>query len=140
MVNPNKYVRKAVIELLASATQLPVFENSIPLDLPLNTQYIIVNSQSKNIVERSKTCWDWQANFNIDIHSINEKGFSHSVTVDDIEESVMTAMASLQVERFHVKGGKEPFDSNSDVIELPDATDNRTVLIYQLWLSQGLPQ
>ena len=135
MRNPNKQVRKAVVDALKTATGLAVYENLVPIDLPLNSQYILVNSQSKRQIERSKSCWDWESSFNIDIHIVNEKGFSHSVTVDDIEELVLNAIDGLFVPTWHVKG-REFVDSISNVVELPDHTVNRIVVVYNLWLAE----
>lgn len=135
MRNPNKQVRKAVIDALKTATGLAVYENSVPIDLPLNSQYILVNSQSKRQIERSKSCWDWESSFNIDIHSVNEKGFTHSVAVDDIEAVVLNAVQSVKVDTWHVKN-RELVDSISNVVELPDHTINRIVVVYNLWLAE----
>lgn len=134
VINPNKQVRKAVIDAIKASVQLPVYENIVPIDNALNSQYILVNSLSKRKLETSKTCYEWNVSFNIDIHIVNEKGFSHSVAVDDIEEIIMSAMETVKVQGRHIKN-RELVDSVSSLVELPDHTINRTVIIYNLWLA-----
>lgn len=135
MRNPNKYIRKAVVDLLSQATGLQVYDNSIPLDVVGGTSYVLVNSQSKRPTSQSKTCFDWSCSFNIDIHSLNEKGFNSTVKADDIEETVLTAMQNIMVDTWFVKE-REFIDSVSMVVELPDYTDNRNTIVYNLWLSR----
>lgn len=135
MRNPNKFVRKAVIDSLKTATGLYVYSNSIPLDKPLKSQYILVTSQSKRKTAQSKTCWDWESSFNVEIHGVNEKGFNGDVQVDDIESLVLTALEGLQVDTWKVKN-RELVDTVSLITETPDHTINRSIVVYNLWLAE----
>lgn len=133
MINPNKYIRKGLIDLIAPATGLPVYDVSIPLDEILPNQYVLLHSQTKRKTAQSKWCYEWMCSINIDVFSINKKGFVSSAKNDDIEGLILTAMNSFKLGNFSVKD-VNLIDSVPSVVEMPDHTINRTVLIYEIWV------
>lgn len=138
MVNPNKIVRKAVIDSLRLSTGIGVYENSLPIDIEDEPKtWITIHSQSKKKTEQTKTCFDWNCQITIDIFSEQEKGFSSQLTADDLEGIVLTDIEVLRIpsNSGHVKD-RTLLDSVSSLLETPDKTINRITVKYEIWLSQ----
>lgn len=138
MVNPNKIVRKAVIDALRLSTGVNVYENSLPIDIDNEPPvWITIHSQSKKKTEVSKKCFDWNCQITIDIFSEQEKGFSSQLTADDLEGIVLTDMEVLRIPNAngYVKD-RTLLDSVSSLLETEDKTINRITVKYEIWLSQ----
>lgn len=137
-VNPNKYVRKAIVDALRAATGLEVYEIALPKDLmPLPNNYIILHSQSKQPFARTKGHYEWVARIVIDVYSVNEKGFFKSALSDDIEEVVMNTMEALQVDGFTVNY-TELTNSVQVPVNTPTHSINRQVMNIEQWLNRAL--
>lgn len=135
MINPNKYIRKAIIDTLVLSTGVMFYDNLIPIDVkPLPNAYGIVKSQSKNRFGVTKQWHEWICSVTIDVYSVEALGFNSSVTVDDLEESVINAMRNLRVQGFDVK-----MVSFVDSVSMPVITGANTVarnvIVYEMWLN-----
>lgn len=136
-LNPNKYIRKSYVDTLSVATGLPVYEEGLPKDLdPSPLQYIILHSQSKQPFANAKGCSEWTCNMVVDIYSVNEKGFYHSVKNDDIEDIVLNALDVLTVVGFTVNY-TDLVNSTKLPVSTPTITIDRTVLNIEHWLNKA---
>lgn len=139
MKNPNKYIRKAFVDALGTATGLGVYDQGIPIDLqPLPNLYVLVKNQSKGRFAVSKQNDEWLCSFSLDINSVNEKGFNSSVRVDDIEEQLLTAVPNVAIPGFKLKWTRLVDSLPFDPLETPTQTINRTVLVYEQWLNKAM--
>lgn len=137
MKNPNKHIRKTYVDALASATSLPVYGNGIPKDKVLPDKYILLTTQTKNPFARDKENFEWLCSINIELYSVNEKGYNSSLKVDDIEEIVLTTISNgITVSGFNTKFVRF-VDSVSLPIETPTNTINRIIVIYEHWLNNA---
>lgn len=137
MVNPNKHIRKVYVDTFSAATGLPVWENSVPKDVPSPSMYILVRNQNKDEFARAKGVYEWRCDSIIDIVSVQEKGYSHQVSVDDVEEQILTVMEGVAIPGFNTKYVRL-IDSHPLDTETSTHTINRTVLIYEHWLNKAI--
>src|SRR5690606_6356873 len=134
MINPNKYIRKAIIESLTTATGVQFYDTAIPIDVePLPNAYGIVKSQSKNRFGVTKQWHEWSCSVTIDVYSVEALGFNSNVIVDDLEQGVINAMVGLSVAGFDVKR-VDFIDSVARPTVTGANTVSRTVIVYEMWL------
>lgn len=131
MVNPNKQIRKAIIDALKLATGLAVYENSIPLDTELPNQYIVLTGQGKRKTATSKHCFDWMCEVTLAIVSVNEKGFNSGLANDDVDQLVLEVMESFTATVRVLN--RDFINSTATIIEMPDHTINQTNIRYDIW-------
>lgn len=137
MINPDKHLRAAYIAALESATGLKVYDNSVPMDESLPDRYIIFSNQRKDPFSRDKERYEWLCVPEIDIYSVNEKGFNSSAIIDDIEQQVLTAIGSgITIGA----GFTNKFSRLSDTytfnpVETETNTISRKRIIYEHWLN-----
>lgn len=138
MYNPDKYIRKAYIDAIESATGLSVFDTSIPKDVqPLPKQYILITAQSKQRTSISKQLWEWQCQVRVDIVSVNDMGYHSSVSVEDIEEIVInTIEAGLTIQNFNNKSTRF-LDSTPLPTETTTQSIDRKIVDYEHWLNRS---
>lgn len=132
MVNPNKQIRKAIVDGLRALLGLKVYENSIPLDVELDNHYLLVNSQTKRPTSTAKGCFDFMCGVTVSIISVSEKGFNGSIDNDYTEEVVFTFLQSFKTEGVKILN-RRFIDTVSTVVELPDHTVNQTNVVYDIW-------
>ena len=139
MKNPNKYIRKAWISALKTATGIDVWGKLVPKDVnPTPLKYILISSQSKNRFAVAKDCYEWICTINVDVINITPQGFVSTVTVDDIEETILNTVESgISVSGFTVKVVRlagppvdMDIDTETEMIE-------RRILSYELWLNKA---
>ena len=136
-MNPNKYIRLGIVTALETATGWPVFDKNVPPDIdPQPTEYILVNSTTKGRFGDSKCGHEWLCSTQLDIISIQEKGYVSSEVVDDTEEAVLDVMPALQIPGFRTKFTRL-LDSRSMDVELPAQTNVRTVMVFEQWLGKS---
>lgn len=136
-INPNKYIRGALIPLLKTATGLTgVWHKKVPKAAAIPDKYILITSQAKQPYAVAKDCYEWLCTFNIDIHSINEQGNSSAVVVDDIEEDAHNAVMDLTVTAFDVKFVRLVNSIDLDA-ETQEYSIDRRILTYELWLNRA---
>jgi len=87
MLNPNKYVRKAYLTLLAGIS-VPIFNRRIPINLTIPETYILISSQSTNISRENKCGHGWEVSVTLDIVSTQDVSFVDVGKVDDIEQEI----------------------------------------------------
>lgn len=137
MTNPNKYIRAALVSALSTATGFQFYDNAVPTDIvPLPNQYGVVRNQSKSRTGVSKQGHEWMCSATLDLYSVGERGFVSSVSVDDMEERVITAMPSISVAGFDVKLVRFVDSVNFEPLNTGGtSTVSRNVVIYELWLN-----
>lgn len=112
--NPNKWVRKAIIEAIDG--EYPCFD----MQVTGNTnpaQYVIISTQSKEINKVNKCNYNWISYTLLDIVTIyNGAGNVGSrLAVDNMQEFIENAVKNIEVNNFEVV---------NRTFEFPDSLDN----------------
>lgn len=143
MVNPDKYIRKAYIDLCK--TFIPdVWEEGVPKTVkPLPELYILITNQSRNETEVSKgienevnSSKEWLCTVAVDINHVRVAGYFGSEQVDDIEQQIMNVvdLELLVVPGFKVKETRlvlsQPLSGTTST-----QTVSRKVITYEHWLN-----
>src|SRR5690606_23342761 len=93
MINPNKYVRIALINVLSAATSISFYDTMLPRDVtPVPSSYGIIYNQTMSRYDVGKANHDWLCGVNIDLYDIGDLGSNNSDTIDDMEEDVLKAL------------------------------------------------
>jgi protein tyrosine phosphatase len=121
MVNPNKYIRKAIYDAV-NATY-PCFDTQVTGNLN-PTQYVIISTQDKEDLNPNKCAHRWQVATLLDLVCIyNGAGNVGSrLANDDMEETIKNLILNLQVTGFNVLTQKNEYPSNLD-----SSTETQTV-------------
>jgi protein tyrosine phosphatase len=121
MVNPNKYIRKAIYDAV-NATY-PCFDTQVTGNLN-PTQYVIISTQDKEDLNPNKCAHRWQVATLLDLVCIyNGAGNVGSrLANDDMEEAIKNLILNLQVTGFNVLTQKNEYPSNLD-----SSTETQTV-------------
>jgi protein tyrosine phosphatase len=121
MVNPNKYIRKAIYDAV-NATY-PCFDTQVTGNLN-PTQYVIISTQDKEDLNPNKCAHRWQVATLLDLVCIyNGAGNVGSrLTNDDMEETIKNLILNLQVTGFNVLTQRNEYPSNLD-----SSTETQTV-------------
>jgi len=121
MVNPNKYIRKAIYDAV-NATY-PCFDTQVTGNLN-PTQYVIISTQDKEDLNPNKCAHRWQVATLLDLVCIyNGAGNVGSrLANDDMENSILSLIENLQVSGFNVLTQRNEFPSNLD-----SSTETQTV-------------
>jgi protein tyrosine phosphatase len=113
MVNPNKYIRKAIFDAV-NATY-PCFDTQVTgKKNPL--QYVIISTQDKDIDKANKCNYRWEVSTLLDIVCIyNGVGNVGSrLANDDMENTIMTLIENIQITGYTVINRRYEFPSNLD--------------------------
>lgn len=136
MKNPNKYLRIAHINALTGIGS-PIWANKVPKDVvPIPKRYVLLTSQTRNETAKDKDGEEWSCTITLDLTSVLELGYSKPEILDDMEELIMTILATeIPVPNFIVKEvvledsrDLPPLDTQSQTIE-------RRVMTYSYWLN-----
>jgi len=121
MVNPNKYIRKAIYDAVNST--YPCFDTQVTGNLK-PTQYVIISTQDKEDLNPNKCAHRWQVATLLDLVCIyNGAGNVGSrLANDDMENSILSLIENLQVSGFNVLTQRNEFPSNLD-----SSTETQTV-------------
>lgn len=113
MVNPNKYVRKALYDAISPTYSC--FDTNVTGDLN-PTQYVIISTQDKEHNRPTKCGGRWVSYTLLDIVCIyNGAGNVGSRVVnDDMENTILGLIENLQVDGFTVISQAHEFPSNLD--------------------------
>jgi len=113
MVNPNKYVRKALYD--AISPEYPCYDMQVTGD-DIPTQYVIISTQDKEHNRPTKCGGRWVTYTLLDIVCIyNGAGNVGSrVANDDIENTILSLIQNLQVDGYTVISQGHEFPSNLD--------------------------
>lgn len=147
MVNPDKYIRKAYVDLCK--TFLPeTWEAGVPINItPSPTFYILITNQTRNETEVSKGVVDedgnltnstkeWLCTITVDINRKQPLGNYGSAPVDDLEQQIMNVIENdgLIVPGFIVKSHRlvqsQPLTASNTT-----QTITRKVFTYEHWLN-----
>lgn len=134
MINPNKHIRKAIVDSLLPNTR--VFYKRVPKDIETPREYVIMNSQSKRMAFNAKGCYEWICTINLDCWVHTVQGMPPSVVIDDLEEIVLNAMSGLEVGGGFTTKYVNLIDQNDLSIETDSESIERRVLIYELWINK----
>lgn len=137
MINPDKYIRKALVDELSLAVAVPFYDTAIPIDIhPLPTRYGVIRSQSKGRFADDKSSRDWMSSVTIELFSVNELGFVSTVDVDDMETVVINTMPDLSIPNLDVKFIRFVDSVNSPINTLTQSVSRR-VIVYDFWINSS---
>jgi hypothetical protein len=113
MVNPNKYVRKAIYDAIKdtyTCYDMQVTGKTNP------TQYVIISTQDKEIDKATKCGNRWISHTLLDIVCIyNGAGNVGSrVSNDDIENAILSMIENISIDGYTVLNRRYEFPSNLD--------------------------
>jgi hypothetical protein len=113
MVNPNKYVRKALFDVIS--TEYPCFDMQVTGNTN-PTQYVLISTQDKEINRPTKCGAIWTTYTLLDIVCIyNGAGNVGSrLANDDIENNILALITNITVDGYTVVGIGHEFPSNLD--------------------------
>jgi hypothetical protein len=113
MVNPNKYVRKALYD--AISTEYPCFDMQVTGNTN-PTQYVLISTQDKEHNRPTKCGGRWVTYTLLDIVCIyNGAGNVGSRVVnDDMENTILTLIENITVDGYTVISQGHEFPSNLD--------------------------
>jgi hypothetical protein len=114
MLNPSKYVRKAIFDLISDEYEcfdMQVTGNKNP------TEYVIISTQSKEINKATKCNYRWLSYTLLDIVTIyNGAGNTGSrLRADDIENDIFQLIENINIDGYEVV---------NRTFEFPDTLDN----------------
>jgi hypothetical protein len=111
MVNPNKYVRRALFEAIKN--DYPCFDTQVTGDSNPN-QYVLISTQDKEIDKNTKCSYQWISYTLLDLVCIyNGAGNVGSrLANDQMEDTIMALIENIEVEGFTVKNRRYEFPSN----------------------------
>ena len=112
--NPNKYVRKAIYDLINA--EYPCFDMQVTGNKS-PTEYVLISTQSKEINKATKCNYNWVSYTLLDIVTIyNGSGNTGSrLAVDDMQEYIENAIKDIEIDNFEVVNRR---------FEFPDSLDN----------------
>jgi hypothetical protein len=113
MVNPNKYIRKAIFDAVNttySCFDMQVTGNVTP------TKYVIISTQDKEIDKNTKCNYQWIAYTLLDIVCIyNGSGNVGSrLENDDMENTILGLIGNISITGYNIVNTRYEFPSNLD--------------------------
>ena len=120
MLNPSKYVRKAIFDLISDEYEcfdMQVTGNKNP------TEYVIISTQSKEINKATKCNYRWECSLLLDIVTIY-KGSGNTgsrVKGDDIQSAIYELIKNIEITGYEVVNRKFSFP---DSLSLKTPTEN----------------
>lgn len=137
-INPNLPLRTAIVTGLRNNVTGFTFAGLLPKSKNISTQYILINSQTKNVTERSKDAFEWLCTVNFDIYYLNPQGYNSPEENDIIEGKIITFLENgFTVNGFDLKS-HELVNSIDLNVETPTNSIERRVLTYQFWVCQQI--
>lgn len=143
ILNPNKYIRIGIISALeAGIPNLNIWYKKVPVDVvPVPSVYILLDSQTKNetVVSKSTTekatSFEWLSTIDVNIYSVNEKGFSDADIVDDLEQSVLSIIRTgVDIPNFDTKDVRI-IESQDLSVDNETASLDRKLVKFEIWLN-----
>jgi hypothetical protein len=113
MVNPNKYIRKAIYNAL-NATY-PCYDMQVTGDV-IPTQYVLISTQDKEIDKNTKCGYQWISYTLLDLVCIyNGAGSVGSrLANDDMENAILGLIENISIDGYTVINRRYEFPSNLD--------------------------
>ena len=113
MVNPNKYVRKALYQIIKD--YYPCFDMQVPTNLT-PTQYVLMSTQDKEHERPTKCGGRWVSYTLLDLVCIYDGSgnVGSRVANDDIENDILGLIENLTVDGYTVISQGHEFPSNLD--------------------------
>lgn len=138
MINPDKYIRGAVIELLKPMRAWYV---TVPISIkvPDGEVYAIIPNQSKQPTEVSKDCYDWACQVNIDLWQVSSLGNPPNTQLDDAVEVVLNRLEVFTIPTWLVQD--VALENQVDLpVNSPDKNIYRKVLTFNMWLARNFAE
>lgn len=130
MLNPNKYIRQAIIQAIAP---LKCWTVRVPKNEPTPTEYVILNSETQNEYVTSKTEYEWLLSINLDVTVLGQVGFDNTTKVDDMIEDIIPAVKSLKHPLLNISNVTLQA-SNTLNYDTTTNSVNRKVLTFEIWV------
>lgn len=126
MVNPNKYVRKALYD--AISTEYDCFDTQVTGNVN-PSQYVLISTQDKEIDKASKCGYRWVSYTLLDIVKIYDGSgnVGSRVSNDDMENTIMQLIENIEVDGYTVINRRYEFPSNIN-------TSSATQTVYRSFI------
>ena len=127
-VNPDKYIRKAVFDLVNGITVstkiIKCFDIRVTGNAKLN-EYILLTSQTKDVVKPNKCAYRWETSLLIEIYTrTSSAGNSGSRTLlNDIEQAIYT----LLLPKITISGFDTLIQNTTFETQLETVTDTENI-------------
>ncbi len=127
-VNPDKFIRKAVFNLVnninVSGKNIKCFDSRVTGNNKLN-EYVLLTSQTKEVVKPNKCEYQWETSLLIEIYTkTSSAGNSGSrVLLNDIEHDVYT----LLLPKITITGFKTLIQNTTFETQLDTVTDTENI-------------
>jgi hypothetical protein len=137
-INPDKWIRKAVIDALATESYTNIYDERIPTTTNIQN-YIILSTQTKVENKNNKCSSIWDATILLDIvtrfSGVGNSGDKEQV--NDIEETVIKSMNVVSIDNFQIIS--KDLESSTTLNNLND-TENvyRQLVRYRFLISEKL--
>lgn len=132
MINPNKYIRQAILQAFPD---IKMWANLVPASVnPQPAMYGIISSMSKTETAVSKTCYEWNVTFDLDLFNVGAKGFDHSTPLDDLAQVIIPRMKQLTSGTVDIKNVFLEIERDM-TMETATNTISRKILSYSCWVS-----
>lgn len=136
MINPNKYIRQAIISAM-SLQGYSVFYKRIPKGVSSGNAYVIISDMGKGQRDKSRCGYEWTCTVTLNVYTESVNGMPPTTTLDELEETVHNVVRVLKVGNgFWTK--MVNLANQTDLEEFAaDRTIDRRVLSYEIWLSNA---
>lgn len=126
MVNPNKYVRKALYD--AISTEYDCFDTQVTGNLN-PSQYVLISTQDKEIDKASKCGYRWVSYTLLDLVRIYDGSgnVGSRVANDDMENTIMSLIENIEIDGYTVINRRYEFPSNIN-------TSSATQTVYRSFI------
>ena len=126
MVNPNKYVRKALYD--AISTEYDCFDTQVTGNVN-PSQYVLISTQDKEIDKASKCGYRWVSYTLLDLVRIYDGSgnVGSRVANDDMENTIMSLIENIEIDGYTVINRRYEFPSNIN-------TSSATQTVYRSFI------
>lgn len=126
MVNPNKYVRKALYD--AISTEYDCFDTQVTGNVN-PSQYVLISTQDKEIDKASKCGYRWISYTLLDLVRIYDGSgnVGSRVANDDMENTIMQLIENIEIDGYTVVNRRYEFPSNIN-------TSSATQTVYRSFI------
>lgn len=132
MVNPNKYIRQAIIQALSPRA---AYYKRVPKTIDPGNDYIVISAQTKRQRDKTRCGYEWSCIVTVNIYLTSVVGMPPTTTLDDVEEDVHNKLRVLEV----TGGFTTKMVNLVEQLDLEerakDMDIDRRVLMYELWLN-----
>lgn len=121
-VNPDKYIRKAVFDLInnivVSTKTIKCFDTRVANNQNI-TEYVLLTSQTKNVLKPNKCEYQWETSLLIEIYTKSSSAGNQGsrVFLNDVEQAVYTLLLpQISISGFDTLIQNTTFETQLDTV------------------------